>query len=68
MGDRGCDGCRCAVRNATHGWLSEGNLAGDDRQCRSRGRERVWTVMGVVSGRVCNGSRPRRSEADVCGP
>jgi hypothetical protein len=64
-GDRGCDGRRCVMKNATRGRLSEGNLAGDDRRCQSRGRGRVWMVTDAVSGRVRNGSRLRRSEADV---
>jgi hypothetical protein len=50
-GYRGCDGRRCVVKNATRGRLSEGNLAGDDLWCRSRGRGQVWAVTSVVSGR-----------------
>jgi hypothetical protein len=53
------------MKNVTRGRLSEGNLAGDDRQCQSRGRGWVWTVTGAVLGRVRNVSHLRRSEADM---
>jgi hypothetical protein len=67
-GDRGCDGHRCAVKNVTRGRLSKGNLAGDDRRCRRRGRGWGWALTGAVLGQVRNGSHPRRTEADVWGP
>jgi hypothetical protein len=38
----------------------DGNLAGDDRRCRSNGRGRVWAVTGVVAGRVRNGFLPAK--------
>jgi hypothetical protein len=42
----------------TGGWPINGNLADDDRWCRSRGRGQVWVVMGKVAGWVRNGLPP----------
>jgi hypothetical protein len=49
-GNGGCDGHRCVMKNATHVRLSDGNLAGDDRRCHSRGRGWVWEDTGCRSG------------------
>jgi hypothetical protein len=51
----------------TGGQPVDGNLAGDDRRCHSKGRGWVWAVTGAVVGWVRNGFLPRRSEANMWG-